>query len=269
MQPATDYSDPQDLADHLLGAMVRLRVGLAVVGFLFPFALSIGGKLYAHLCLQSSMSSYYHAIVYDCRSMRDWFVGSLCVIGVFLYLYRGFSHLENWALNIAGGLAVVVALFPMPWTLSSLITCEGQSVTGACSPQPYDPVTIGKYPLHDIAAIGFFLCISYVAIFRAQDTLPLIHNPRLRTMLKHIYRWIGIAMIVSVLGAFIIHSYYQPEYRTFYIETAGVLSFSAYWAVKTWELSKTDIDRRGVQKQLRQRDTWIVPLDESRTVTQP
>ena len=44
--------------------------------------------------------------------MRDWFVGLLFVEGIFLYLYKGFGRAGNLALNIAGVLAIGVALIP-------------------------------------------------------------------------------------------------------------------------------------------------------------
>ncbi len=47
--------------------------------------------------------------------MRSWFVGILFVLGIFLYLYKGFSTLENCLLNIAGLSALGVALFPTGW----------------------------------------------------------------------------------------------------------------------------------------------------------
>jgi hypothetical protein len=48
--------------------------------------------------------------------MRDWFVGILWAIGVFLVLYRGYGRRENTALNIAGMLLIMVAMVPMDWT---------------------------------------------------------------------------------------------------------------------------------------------------------
>jgi hypothetical protein len=45
--------------------------------------------------------------------MQNWFVGNLFFIGGAMLLMRGFSHLENWLLNVAGIMAPCVALFPM------------------------------------------------------------------------------------------------------------------------------------------------------------
>src|SRR5215468_3157099 len=98
------------LDKHILATYFTLRIGVAVIAIAFPLILGIVGKLYAGLPLQHSMSAYYHAIN-DGKSLRDVFVGILFAVGAFLYLYKGFSGKENIALNIAGILAVGIAIF--------------------------------------------------------------------------------------------------------------------------------------------------------------
>jgi len=58
---------------------------------------------------QNSISAFYGAYNY---AMRDWFVGILWAVGSFLVLYRGFSVAEDWALNIAGLSAILLAINP-------------------------------------------------------------------------------------------------------------------------------------------------------------
>ncbi len=79
------------------------------------------------------MSVYYYS------RMGDVFVGALISIGLFLYLYKGFSTRENWALNVGGALAVSVALLP-----TSPIS-GGHTSTST---------------LHGTFAVLFFLCIA-------------------------------------------------------------------------------------------------------------
>jgi hypothetical protein len=62
------------LDQHALATYFTLRRGVALIAIAFPLWLWIGGKLYAGLPLQNSMSAYYHAAL-DGKSMRDWFVG--------------------------------------------------------------------------------------------------------------------------------------------------------------------------------------------------
>jgi MFS family permease len=87
--------------------LIRLLVG--VLGLALPAALLLGDKyvLAGSPGARGSMSAYYHS------GMRDVFVGTLCIIGMFLITYMIFHY--NWE-NVftigAGAAAVVVALFP-------------------------------------------------------------------------------------------------------------------------------------------------------------
>src|SRR5216684_1487516 len=140
---------PDKLQKHILGTYFSLRIGIAIVAMLFPFILWIGGRLYVGLPLQDSMSAYYHASINQ-TSMRDWFVGILFAVGIFLNLYKGYSNSENIALNFAGILAVGIAIFPMQWNCGT--DCSWFSIHGLC-------------------AVLFFFCIAFVCIRCASDTL--------------------------------------------------------------------------------------------------
>ncbi|MGE5113968.1 MAG: hypothetical protein ACM3JB_24160 [Acidobacteriaceae bacterium] len=233
---------PQDLQQHILSTYINIRVGIATLGIIFPFLLWIGGHLYAGLPLQGSMSAYYHAVGDHGRSMRDWFVGLLFVVGLFLYLYKGYGRAENWALNIGGLLAVGVAIFPMPWD-----TAKTQWITR-----------------HGFCAVGLFLSIAFVALFCADDTLDLIYdtnipNPaRVIAHLKLLYKLIGFAMIALIAIAYLLNTIFETDFRTFWVEAAGILSFGAYWLVKSWELKRTEAELKTVRAQTRKAGGRIV-----------
>ena len=97
---------PSEIRRHITQAYFNLRFGNAVAAFLFPLILWFGGRFLADVPLQPSISAYYYT------PMRDIFVGILFAIGSFLYLYKGFSRQENYALNCAGLLALGIAVFP-------------------------------------------------------------------------------------------------------------------------------------------------------------
>ena len=113
-----------DLQKHIVKTYNRLRVGIGLLAVALPLVLVIGGFVGYGLPLQDSISAYYHAFVPMSQPptlfalagngvMRNWFVGMLWGIGVFLLLYKGFGRRENTALNIAGVLLIVVAMVPM------------------------------------------------------------------------------------------------------------------------------------------------------------
>jgi len=91
-------------------AWMRLVVG--GIGALLPTALLVGDAFFldAPFKARDSISAYYHT------SMRDWFVGTLCVIGVMLitYMIGEWRHAKSefWISTIAGLGLLGVAFFP-------------------------------------------------------------------------------------------------------------------------------------------------------------
>jgi len=145
---------------------------MAAIAAAFPLVLVIGGWI-REVEFQPSMSAdYWAAAGGGYPPMRIWFVGVLFIVGAFLYLYKGFTPFENYALNVAGVCAFGIALAPMPWN---------------CPQCP-------QVSLHGTFAVVLFLCIAYVSLRRAKDTLVLVENETLKAR----YR-----MVLAPLTAFI------------------------------------------------------------------
>lgn len=214
------------LEEHILATYFTLRIGIAVIAALFPLLLWLGGRLYAGLPLEESMSAYYHA-ANDGKSMRDWFVGILFATGVFLYLYKGYSNKENYALNLAGVLAIGVAIFPRAQ--------EGG----------------GAYSLHGACAVAFFLCIAFVCVRCSADTLRLIEDEKLRASFRRLYKILAALMLTSPLIAFVLNTIFR-QYKSlvFYVEAVGIFAFAAYWLTKSRELSITQAERKALRGEL-------------------
>jgi hypothetical protein len=236
----------KDLSDHISATYRALRIGIAATAFAFPILLAVGGYFLAGLALEGSMSAYYHA---GNSAMRNVFVGILFAVGMILFLYQGFTVLEDWALNFAGVFALGVALFPMAWPAGS-----GGS----------------PFSAHGIFAVLFFLCIAYVCIFRASDTLSLIKDAKKRERYRALYRMIGIFMIASPLLAFVSISILKLNRSLiFFVEAAGVYVFAWYWLLKSREIAQTDADRKAARGKLRVKphglsDTFRhLPVDET------
>ncbi len=76
--------------------------------------------------------------VTEAGSMRSYFVGFLFAVGAILFANKGYSRREDIFLNIAGVSALMIALFPMPWTgkLAPLYWVHGAqicAIRNACS----------------------------------------------------------------------------------------------------------------------------------------
>jgi hypothetical protein len=217
-----------------------LRIGLALLAFALPPLLWLGGSLLGHLPLASSMSAYYH--VSDPLNMtggpagqgvmRNEFVGVLFAVSGFLLAYQGFTKLEDYALNLAGALAVGVALFPMAWPVSP---------------------DHGPFSLHGFCAVSFFVCIAYVCIWRAGDTLPLIKDEPTRQRYQRTYTSLGWAMVIFPCLAWALSRWPRFSSGTFFMELAGIYVFAIYWAVKTRETSRTSVDLKAARGRVRVR----------------
>jgi hypothetical protein len=224
--------EPDQLQQHVYATYRSLRVGIAVIALIFPLLLWFGGA-YAGIPLQESMSAYYHAAS-GAHTMRDWFTGILFAVGAFLYLYRGFSWQEDWALNFAGVFAVCVAVIPVPWNCST--SCKMVSEHTAC-------------------AIAFFSCIAYVSLFRAHDTLHLLEDKKREARFRWTYRVTGALLIASPLTAVLLALVFmQLKSYVFFAELAGIWAFAFYWLAKSHELSITNADHLALRGLYRPRE---------------
>jgi hypothetical protein len=179
-----------------------LSLGIGLIAIALPVLLVIAGSDRPH----DSISSFYHD---PTGSARDVLVGSLCAVGVFLFLFHGLSKLENWLLNVAGVAIIAVALIPSPGT-------------GSGSPWP-----------HRGAAILFFVLIGIVAIFLSKGRIKNIRSERKKRWFTAAYNSAGAAMIV--LPVFV--AALQGTNWVFLTEWAAIWTFSAYWLLKTFEYS--------------------------------
>lgn len=193
----------------MIATFVRVRVGVGVIGILFPLVLWGVGRWHYQIPLAPSMSAYYHVtlecrdplLVQSCKAeldcgdaahpgpcklkeppvgegkMRNWFVGGLFIMGACLYLIHGFSSLEKVFLNLAGLLAVMVALNPMPWKMEK---SDG-------------------FPIHYVSAVSFFLMISLVCLVCSGKTLTYFPNKANREQIIARYKWTYRVLSASVL----------------------------------------------------------------------
>jgi hypothetical protein len=242
---------------HMLKMFIALRWGVGVIGISLPIILGTVGYWVYGIPLPGSMSAYYHAtkncsgtemtilqgsaenstnepasdqcLAIGTGPLRNWFVGNLFFIGGAMLLMRGFSRLENWALNIAGIMAPCVALFPMNW-----------GDQHGCNP-------------HQAFAVTFFVCIAITCVFCSEKTLKempatLPNRAQKIAFYRRWYRVLGALMIILPICADF--SLKGHPSRTFFVEAGGVVAFGLYWIVKTFELKLSDIENRALKGEL-------------------
>lgn len=215
----------QKIREHVLNTYTYLRLGIAGIGIIFPLVLWWGGLIFG-INFQASISSYYHT------PMRDIFVGSLIAIGAFLWFYQGITEEENFALNCAGILAIVVALSPTGFVEKvGQVKCETFIMRVISE-------TTSSY-IHGISATLFFVAIAYVCISSSKTVIDQNY--------KKIYNFLGAGMIVlPVSSALLLHFLKETNSIIYFVELAAVWVFSAYWLVKTKEINKSQIIRKSL-----------------------
>lgn len=214
-----------ELQKHIFSIHLSLRVAMVALGLAFPVILWVGGEIQG-IHLQSSMSAYYYASA-NGHSMHDWFVGMLFATGAFLYLYKGFSKEEDWVLSLGGMFAIGIAIYPTSWNCA-----------GAC-----DPLTT-----HDAFSMLFSICMAYVCVFRASDTLHLLDDAALIRKFRMLYRIIGVVIVAAPAMA-ALQTLVLRQFRpyTYYSEVAAVWTFAVYWAVKSAELGVSRAEHLALQ----------------------
>lgn len=214
--------------NHVFTTYKKIRMGVALIGIFFPIVLVVFG-LTMGVEIGGSMSAYYHLGALEPNGqdlpgdgpMRDVFVGFLFSIAIILIFYKGYGCVENWVLNLAGLFAIGVALIPMRWEVGD--------------------VKAGSN-LHDIFAVLFFLCIAYVCVFCADNTLKHSQDNKIKYKWIRRYRVVGTAMIVLPVIMILMNSFF-PGFGVLISEAVGIWIFGCYWILKSLEISQIDSDR--------------------------
>lgn len=84
----------------------RIALAIGLVAICLPIALLLLESALMY-CFQSSISHNYYLPL-----SGELFVGSLCAIGLLLFVYSGKSKKEDWASSLIGLFAITTALFP-------------------------------------------------------------------------------------------------------------------------------------------------------------
>lgn len=226
LKPTKDPT-PEDLRKNILSTYFFLRTGIVAISAALPISLLAYSLINVHALELHSMSAFYGG--YD-GAMRNWFVGSLCAIGAFLILYRGFTFAEAVALDTAGFFAILVAMKPCNCWMEHSHNSK----------------------LHLAFAFLFFGAMAYVCLFCATTTLPILPDPATRRTFRRKYRGIGISLIVLPLVAagFSYATTHHLDILTFVAEWFGVWVFAYYWLTKTQEFEISSAEKKALRGEL-------------------
>ena len=225
---------------------LKLRQFIGIIGFLLPLILVVGASLIGRCNdLQPSISHYYYSI------MHIMFVGTLSVLGGFLFTYKGKSNFENKVSNFAGAFSFGVAVFPTSFDgfIGGGSDCQFIKLTTA-KPIP----SFISYMHFGLAALLFICFVIFcIKIFQESD-LGIIDKKKLRR--NKIYKACGTVIISSIvaMAAITVYRYITNDpFFPFYIfifETTSLLAFGFSWLLKgsvSWTNAKSPIKRKAIQ----------------------
>lgn len=165
--------------------------------------------------LPDSISASYYTIG------RNYFVGSLCAVGIFLICAVGYNE-DRFLSFFAGALAFVVAFSP-------------------CTPPEASCITIHFHSnvLHGIAAALLFLDFAWMCLFRFTHSGS--HLTEEKKTRNSVFRTCGIVMIVAmsvqvVASVIYLINGWHVDHLTYGVETVCLVSFGFAWIVKGQQL---------------------------------
>jgi hypothetical protein len=197
----------------LISAYRFLQLMVGAIAVLLPVITVLPVVIYDGGALRGSISAYYYT------RMGGYFVGSMCALGVIFASYRHNPEPEyvcdNRLSNIAGVLAVVVALVP---------TSIGAHPTGW---------SWVARTVHLTSAAVLLFILAYLAYYRF--TLPKDSDAKSQT--KHrqnqVYRWSGRIIVIGLAGIAIANLLDADPWLPLVSESIAVIAFGVAWLVKS------------------------------------
>ncbi len=222
-----------DIDSRHLASYLTLRKGIGYLGLALPFFLGFGGMLLPEPGIRSSISAYYHA------GLGDVFVGTICVIGIFLFAYKGYEPKDDRAGDFACFCAIGLALFYTFPDMGDPSRGMGLTVSPETA-ETWEKIIAGA---HFVFAAGFFLTLAYfsICLFTKSEGEK---TPK-KCQRNRVYKACGYVMLVALaliaLEVSIQYLELLPEATLrgiaslqprFWLESIAMLAFGVSWWVK-------------------------------------
>ncbi len=204
---------------RLIISYLMMRRFIGVLGIALPIIVVLGGFVEDGFVIQGSISGYYYT------NMRDFFVGLLCIVALFLISYQGYEKVDNMVGNLSGIFALGMVFFPTAMYSGKVVKVGMFLINDNIS--EYIHLTFGTL---------FFLALSYNSMFLFTKRQPGKLN-REKKRRNFIYRLCGIVMILSIL-CLIIYKIFMREtliskmYPTLIFESIALIAFGVSWLIK-------------------------------------
>ena len=200
---------------------MTIRKAIGFLGIGLPIVLWIGMKIRGCGFMPDSISNYYFT------RMGTVMTGTLCVVAMFLFAYRGKEKIDTIVSNLASVFALGIALFP--------------NQVDFCEPNCYVVLVTSTslvMNLHFISAGLFLLTLAGMSLFLFTRTNQIeIKKPkRNRNRVFRICGW-TIVVCVAILGAYFAYtSLIKPGFEIkqfiFSFESIALVAFGIAWLTK-------------------------------------
>ena len=220
-----------------------IRTVVGVLGIALPLVLIVGESFFlkGSAEVRGSLSAYYHS------PMRDFFVGSLCVIGVLLITYMAARvNADFWASLVAGVFLIGVAFIPTerPGISDTAPPCGTDPKPPDCASVQQLLGEVWSARIHYTCAAIALVSLAVIAFLFAWREKHFAESHRLYTF--HLGCCIAIVagLLLAVAGE--AHHFTIWVLTPLYIgEVVAVLAFGLGWLVKGWDLWKALVPGSG------------------------
>lgn len=200
-----------------------LRKLVGIMGMILAFFLLVGNLAFGNCGwdVQPSISHYYYT------NMRDFFVGTLFSVAIFLFCYKGHNKWDNRASTLAAIFAFVTAI--LPTDIETCTTCRQPVVS-------FLDFSCRGY-VHLVAASLFLLTLALMSILlftkSNHSKNQLTKNKNFR---NRIYYTCGLGIILNLVAAgisILLKRWFEFQFPyVFLFEFVALLLFGVSWLTK-------------------------------------
>jgi len=165
----------------LIVSYLSMRRLIGVLGISLPFVVVLGGFAQGEPGLQGSVSGYYYT------NMRDFLVGIMSGVALFLMSYKGYEKIDDIVTNMSGIFALGLIFFPTAMYSGKAVRVGMFLIDDSVSEQ-----------IHFAFGALFFLALSFNSLFLFTRRHPGVMGKEKRRR-NIIYRWCGIVMTLAVI----------------------------------------------------------------------
>jgi hypothetical protein len=228
MYPTNNTITPDRLKEKENKLVVSYKTLRNLIGYcamILPVVLILTTRTsFSDRNIESSFSDYYYT------SSGDVLVAFLCILGAFLFIYKGYNKTENILSSIAGTCGIIIAFSPTA-------TDNLRHSFSVHTPLPDVPEIFG-IERHTIVAGLFFIILGFVSLCCFTQTDTNKQDTQITTSKKkrnHIFKVCGWIMLISVpvMGIYYISDRFSSMAGKipfiFIMETIATWAFGISW----------------------------------------